>query len=139
MTPTPSVSTQLLLIWVMVLLDSRCIRKADGVLIHQRGEELSSRVCVQEVLDIEESIWSPNFGLKGKIDASVQVQVHQRNSRLRRVVPLELKTGKSINNVSHRAQTALYTVMMSDRYGKAVALSILSWASNSMWLSTFFL
>lgn len=34
------------------------------------------------------------------------------------VMPLELKTGRSISGMEHRAQTMLYTLMMSDRYGK---------------------
>jgi DNA replication ATP-dependent helicase Dna2 len=33
-------------------------------------------------------------------------------------VPLELKTGNKETNQAHRAQTALYTLLLSDRYGK---------------------
>jgi len=33
-------------------------------------------VSVGEVLDIEESVWSPRFGLKGKVDATVALRVH---------------------------------------------------------------
>ena len=34
------------------------------------------------------------------------------------VAPLELKTGKSSYALEHRAQTLLYTLLMSDRYGE---------------------
>lgn len=33
------------------------------------------------------------------------------------VAPLEIKTGRSIGGVRHRAQTLLYTLLMQDRYG----------------------
>lgn len=30
-------------------------------------------LCVQQVVDIEESVWAPKYGLKGMIDASLDV------------------------------------------------------------------
>jgi len=33
-------------------------------------------------------------------------------------VPLEIKTGRNNSNSSHNAQTALYTLLLSDRYGQ---------------------
>ena len=33
-------------------------------------------LCVSEVCDIEENIWAPRLGLKGKIDATMEVKVH---------------------------------------------------------------
>ncbi|KAK3826399.1 MAG: DNA replication factor Dna2-domain-containing protein [Linnemannia gamsii] len=87
-----------------------------------RGE--TNLVCINKLLDVEENVWSPMFGLKGKIDASVQVvlkTVDHRNPALGSsmqtlVVPFELKTGKKSNVLSHRAQTTLYTLLMRDRY-----------------------
>lgn len=119
-------------------------------------------------MDIEEEIWSPMYGLKGKVDVSVEVELIERVQvpaykkgalpprsisagqgfgasitattqpapALRRpsggtfgskasaveeitsktVMPLEIKTGRSMNVMEHRAQTMLYTLMMSDRY-----------------------
>jgi hypothetical protein len=89
-----------------------------------RGE--TNLVCISKLLDIEENIWSPMFGLKGKIDASMQVVLKKVNngnvvsdtSAQTLVVPFELKTGKKSNVLSHRAQTMLYTLLMTDRYGK---------------------
>lgn len=36
------------------------------------GLDAQEGFCVRSIADIEESIWAPKYGLKGKIDASVQ-------------------------------------------------------------------
>lgn len=68
---------------------------------------------VGEIRDIEENIWSPRLGLKGKIDATVTVY-QPNDSRLRKVVPLEIKTGKSSFSFEHKGQLILYQMMMQD-------------------------
>ena len=30
-------------------------------------------MCITNVVDIEESVWAPRYGLKGMVDASVEV------------------------------------------------------------------
>jgi DNA replication ATP-dependent helicase Dna2 len=78
-------------------------------------------LAIDEVLDIEETIWSPTFGIKGIVDASLQIsQVanHGLTESKQWVIPLELKTGRAYNVVAHQAQTLLYTLLMSDRYGE---------------------
>lgn len=35
---------------------------------------------INKVLDIEENIWSPKYGLKGKVDVSVQASFHPSSS-----------------------------------------------------------
>jgi len=57
------------------------------------------------------------FGLKGMIDATVQATIIDHKSEKVLTIPLELKTGKSTTVMMHRAQTMLYTLLMSDRYG----------------------
>ncbi|KAL5148049.1 DNA replication ATP-dependent helicase/nuclease DNA2 [Glycine soja] len=52
-----------------------------------------------KVIDIEEMAWAPKYGLKGMIDAS--------------------------SSVEHRAQVILYTLLMSERYQKAVDSGLL--------------
>lgn len=86
---------------------------------------VSTRFCISSVHDIEEDIWSPRLGLKGKVDASVQASLIGPPSPFWPlgkedvgVLPLEIKTGRSNGLMQHRAQTMLYTQMMSDRYGK---------------------
>ncbi|KAG0000757.1 Tripartite DNA replication factor [Entomortierella chlamydospora] len=93
----------------------------------------SSLLSVNKILDIEENIWSPMFGLKGKIDASIQIVLKtiKKNAgpgaecSRTLTVPFELKTGKKSNVISHRAQTMLYTLLMTDRYDVDVRLGLL--------------
>ncbi|XP_008060479.1 DNA replication ATP-dependent helicase/nuclease DNA2 [Carlito syrichta] len=66
-------------------------------------------------LDIEESIWSPRFGLKGKIDVTVGVKIHRGCKTKYKIMPLELKTGKESNSVEHRSQVVLYTLLSQER------------------------
>ena len=73
-------------------------------------------MSVNKLLDVEEHIWSPMYGLKGNIDATVQVLMKDGNDEKTLTVPLEVKTGRS-QNASHKAQTSLYTLLLSDRYG----------------------
>ena len=75
-------------------------------------------LSINKLLEVEEHIWSPMYGLKGNIDATVQVTCREDEMEKNLVVPLELKTGRRDTNQSHRAQTALYTLLLSDRYGK---------------------
>ena len=85
-----------------------------------------SNVWINKVLDIEEHIWSPTYGLKGNIDATVQACIEEPNvNRKTLIVPLELKTGKYTSLVNHRAQTMLYSLMMSDRYDVDVECGLL--------------
>lgn len=68
---------------------------------------------IVEIRDIEENIWSPRLGLKGKIDATVTI--HPLNdSLLRKVVPMEVKTGKTSFSFEHKGQLLLYQMMMQD-------------------------
>lgn len=123
---------------------------------------IQAKVRVKRVLDVEEDIWSPAFGLKGKVDVSVECdilepgempstkpgrshqnqafapcnpqsptnEVHDRRMTTS-VVPLELKTGRAeVVSTEHRAQTMLYTLMMSDRYGVKVRDGLLYYSKS---------
>ncbi|XP_004427222.2 PREDICTED: DNA replication ATP-dependent helicase/nuclease DNA2 [Ceratotherium simum simum] len=70
---------------------------------------------VVNALDIEESIWSPRFGLKGKIDVTVGVKIHRGCKTKYKIMPLELKTGKESNSIEHRSQLVLYTLLSQER------------------------
>lgn len=74
-------------------------------------------MSINKLLEVEEHVWSPKFGLKGNIDATVQVTISEPGQERTLTVPLELKTGRNTSSVSHQAQTALYTLLLSDRYG----------------------
>lgn len=75
-------------------------------------------ISISDVLDIEEHLWSPTFGLKGMIDATVEMTMSKNNKVI--TVPFELKTGKTARFITNRAQTLLYTLLMSDRYGRII-------------------
>ncbi|KAM6943298.1 DNA replication ATP-dependent helicase/nuclease DNA2 isoform 2-T2 [Xenentodon cancila] len=86
-----------------------------------------SVVTVTELADIEENVWSPRFGLKGKIDLTARVQIQRARNVSQRLsetmtVPLELKTGKESNSIEHRSQVILYTLMSMERYNPEAGL-----------------
>ncbi|KAF7638974.1 Dna2 domain-containing protein [Meloidogyne graminicola] len=87
--------------------------------------------------DIEENIWTPTIGFKGRIDISF-VTCHFLFIRIRNIIynpgginsdqsnygkmnlisPLELKTGKSygsVGSVEHQTQVMLYSLLLSER------------------------
>lgn len=80
-------------------------------------ESKTLRMSIDKLLEVEEHIWSPMYGLKGNIDASIQAVMQDEHGERVVTAPFELKTGRA-TNISHQAQTALYTLLMSDRYGK---------------------
>lgn len=82
---------------------------------------------INKSLELEEHIWSPMYGLKGNIDATVQVQMQLPTEPAPRtlLVPFELKTGKKDSVEQHRVQTALYTLLLSDRYDINVTCGVL--------------
>lgn len=66
---------------------------------------------VSNVLDVEENIMTPMFGLRGLIDVVIEARL-ANGTKL--VVPLEIKTGKEY--ITNRAQVSLYTLLVRDRY-----------------------
>ncbi|XP_019394042.1 PREDICTED: DNA replication ATP-dependent helicase/nuclease DNA2 isoform X1 [Crocodylus porosus] len=78
-------------------------------------KDLSCNIEITQVLDIEENIWSPRFGLKGKLDVTVGVKIHHRSGTQYKIMPLELKTGKESNSTEHRSQVILYTLLSQER------------------------
>ncbi|ESW20803.1 hypothetical protein PHAVU_005G016100 [Phaseolus vulgaris] len=86
-------------------------------------------VSISEVIDIEEMVWAPKYGLKGMIDASVRVKIQsQKDQQEEKIMPLEFKTGKTPNSqssVEHSAQVILYTLLMSERYQTTVDSGLL--------------
>lgn len=79
-------------------------------------------VAIRDVLNIEEHLWSPAFGIKGMVDATIEILVSPNKKIL--TMPFELKTGRASRFVSHRAQTILYTLLLSDSYGKYLFMSL---------------
>lgn len=78
--------------------------------------------CIDSIQDIEENIWVPQLGLKGKVDVSVNVK--ERNKNNKDHMPLELKTGKASFSSEHKGQVIIYQMMMSE-VGKKVDSGLL--------------
>lgn len=106
-----------------------------------RGER--SLLAISQLYDIEEDIWSPTYGLKGKIDASVEAVVQDFDdsstpfARARPQIrestspmPFEIKTGRAVAGMEHRAQTMLYTLLMGERYGTEVPSGLLYYTQS---------
>ncbi|XP_061491165.1 DNA replication ATP-dependent helicase/nuclease DNA2 [Rhineura floridana] len=72
-------------------------------------------VKVTEILDVEENIWCPRFGLKGKIDVTAGVTINRRSRTQSKIMPLELKSGKESNSIEHRSQVVLYSLLCQGR------------------------
>lgn len=106
-----------------------------------RGE--TSLLAISQLYDVEEDIWSPTYGLKGKIDASVEAVVHDLDDgstpftraapqikKHSSPMPFEIKTGRAMAGMEHRAQTMLYTLLMSERYGAEVPSGLLYYTQS---------
>ena len=123
--------------WVGGEIGSRLMQQADGDL-HSMPNESTDLLAISGLHDIEEDIWSPKWGLKGKVDASVQAAIIRKDPSIKSyaksvndqggrgqdgpesdevIAPLEIKTGRAVGLMAHRAQTMLYTLLMEDRYG----------------------
>ncbi|KAH7103214.1 Dna2-domain-containing protein [Auriculariales sp. MPI-PUGE-AT-0066] len=88
-------------------------------------------VALTRVNAIEEDIWSPRYGLKGKVDASMQTSVTEDGKTTEWTQPFEIKTGRSIAGLEHRAQTMLYTLLTAERYGVEVPSGLLYYTQGS--------
>lgn len=81
-----------------------------------------ARLAISDLKDVEETIWSPSYGMKGVVDATVGCRITQGSSLVHEdqqwILPLEIKTGRAISMSEHRAQTILYTLLLGERYGE---------------------
>ncbi|XP_066098703.1 DNA replication ATP-dependent helicase/nuclease DNA2 isoform X2 [Saccopteryx bilineata] len=98
-----------------------------------RNNNATCKIEVVKSLDIEESIWSPRFGLKGKIDVTVGVKIHRGCKTKYKIMPLELKTGKESNSIEHRSQLVLYTLLSQERRADPEAGLLLYLRSGQMY------
>lgn len=102
--------------------------QADAIIEDRNGK--SANVAITKLLDVEEHVWSPMYGLKGNIDATVEAIMLDGKQSRTVTVPFEVKTGRFVNS-SHMAQTALYTLLLSDRYDIDIACGILYYMETS--------
>ncbi|KAF8422799.1 DNA replication factor Dna2-domain-containing protein [Boletus edulis BED1] len=114
--------------------------KPDAILANTRAAaNQNTLLAITSLHDIEEDIWSPTYGLKGKLDASVQTiiaentfdkSVKQKPLLSTHTMPFEIKTGRSIAGMEHRAQTMLYTLLVEERYGVQVPSGLLYYTQS---------
>lgn len=109
----------------------------------------SALLAIAQVLDVEEDILSPAYGLKGKLDVSVTSVIESqqspfnnrgqtRKSTCSGPMPLEIKTGDpGKRNIEYRAQTMLYTLLMSERYGYQVDEGLLYYTQSDEPIKVF--
>ncbi|KAL5407447.1 hypothetical protein PMIN03_007171 [Paraphaeosphaeria minitans] len=113
--------------WAKIFV--RAKPRADAIVRERNGRQ--SIMSINKLLDVEEHVWSPMYGLKGNIDATVQVTMQDDQGERTLTVPFEVKTGKNSSNAAHVAQTALYNLLLSNRYDVNVAYGILYYLETS--------
>lgn len=65
---------------------------------------------IVSIEDIEDNLWVPAFGVKGKVDITVLANYDGKS----KTMPIELKTGRASGSEEHRGQVILYTIMMKE-------------------------
>ncbi|WEJ92739.1 DNA replication endonuclease-helicase Dna2 [Yamadazyma tenuis] len=85
---------------------------------------------VNKALDIEENIWSPMFGIKGKVDVTLEAQVDSETTKGTFLIPMEIKTGREY--VAHHAQSSLYALLFKDRYDMDVNAFLLVYTKEKL-------
>jgi CRISPR/Cas system-associated exonuclease Cas4 (RecB family) len=127
--------------------------KPDAILLSTRaGKDEQNLLSITRTLDVEEDIWSPSLGLRGKLDAAVMATVQPappaqsfasfshfrervkeaKKQRRTGPVPFEIKTGRPNGGggMEHRAQTMLYTMLLEERMGRRVERGLLYYTQS---------
>ena len=84
-----------------------------------RTKHIPSSIVIDQVKDIEENLWEPRLGIKGKIDITAKFRIKRKdnNSNKELVIPIELKSGKGNALIlDHKIQTQLYGMVQSFRH-----------------------
>lgn len=97
-----------------------------GCYVSISGTRRTTPLSISDIIDIEENIWSPVYGFKGFLDATVIARKETSNF----LVPLEVKTGK-LKSIAHEAQGLIYTLLLHDRYNVAFNFFLLYYTRDS--------
>lgn len=97
---------------IKVFVEKNVKNDTDNASVTVSGTRTRQVVSFSNIIDIEENIWSPMYGVKGFIDVTVEAKLNQNQKYL---APLELKTGKT-KSISHEAQGSIYALLLKDRY-----------------------
>jgi DNA replication ATP-dependent helicase Dna2 len=92
------------------------------------NNNVNKNLNVLKVQDIEESIWSPKYGVKGKLDLTLEVEIKPhafKNLKLKNkqnpssfqshIIPVELKSGRTTYSIEHEGQVMLYSLLNEER------------------------
>ena len=89
------------------------------------------RIRFSKVLEVEQSILCPMWGMTGTVDLVVQAHFDDGASV---VCPLELKTGNTTADkagpMGHRAQVTLYTLLLQQFYNCEIEAGLLFYSHN---------
>uniref|UniRef100_A0A0L0NUN0 DNA replication ATP-dependent helicase/nuclease DNA2 n=1 Tax=Candidozyma auris TaxID=498019 RepID=A0A0L0NUN0_CANAR len=88
---------------------------------NQRNQKINFSVA--DGLDLEESIWSPMFGIKGNVDVTLRAIFRTEHTSSEVLLPMEIKTSRPF--LSHQAQAALYSLLFKDRYNVDISSFLL--------------
>ena len=79
------------------------------------------------VCDIEESIWSPKYGMKGKLDLTLQLELKisafktlvnsnkKTSNPETHIIPVELKSGRTTFSAEHEGQVMIYSMLNNEK------------------------
>ncbi|TIB00727.1 hypothetical protein E3P94_01970 [Wallemia ichthyophaga] len=97
------------------------------------GRKDTPTLAISSLCAMEEDIWSPKYGLKGKVDATIRGSLNLKSQGMVNdiVMPLEIKTGKSTIGIEHRAQTMLYSMMIAERYESVIPSGLLWYTTDN--------
>jgi DNA replication ATP-dependent helicase Dna2 len=87
---------------------------SDSPINRPRPHNWQGKIC--EIDDIEENLWCPELGIKGKIDVTTRTESG--------ITPLEVKSGRATMSLEHRGQVILY-IMMMNKFGYQVSSGLL--------------
>lgn len=80
---------------------------------------------IDSIQDIEENLWMPRLGMKGKIDVSANVRPKSYAGTKPAYMPLELKTGRATFSSEHTGQLIIYQMMLSEARGEPTNAGLL--------------
>ncbi len=99
----------------------------------QKQQQATKSFRIVDICDIEESIWSPKYGVKGKLDLTLRasikmsaykhlapitnnvVQSSKEEVEQQHVIPVELKSGKTTFSAEHEGQVMLYSLLNQEK------------------------
>lgn len=94
----------------------------------QNTSKTGKNLQILNVCDIEESIWSPKYGVKGKLDLTLHIELklaafkslHGSSTKLTNqmethTIPVELKSGRTTFSAEHEGQVMLYSLLNHEK------------------------